>query len=38
MVNKSEGGLNQREKLEHTAHVHYSVQHKDSYSLIRDKS
>lgn len=38
MVNKSEGGLNQWEKLEHTAYVQKCVQHKDSYCLIRDKS
>lgn len=34
MANKSEGGLNQREKLEHTACVQQGVQHKHSYSLI----
>lgn len=38
IANKFEGGLNQREKLEHTAHVQQGVKHKYSYSLIRDKS
>lgn len=38
MANKFVAGLNQREKLEHTADVQSAVQHKDPHSLITDKS